>query len=114
MFKSIVVGTDGSSGASQAVLTAAELAATQPESVLHIVTVQKPLSPTAMAAGEMVAAAPVGAEASWEDEIKRELEHTLGPRGGDRRDRRRHPHRDARPVREPGRGALRHGRPPRG
>jgi nucleotide-binding universal stress UspA family protein len=78
MFKSIVVGTDGSSGASQAVLTAAELAATQPESVLHIVTVQKPLSPTAMAAGEMVAAAPVGAEASWEDEIKRELEHTLG------------------------------------
>ena len=44
MFSSIVVGTDGSEGASKAVLAAAELAATQPEAVLHIVTVQKPLS----------------------------------------------------------------------
>ena len=70
MFKSIVVGTDGSEGASKAVLAAAELAATQPEAVLHIVTVQKPLSATAMAAGEMAAAAPVAAERSWEDEIK--------------------------------------------
>ena len=78
MFKAIVVGTDGSEGASKAVQAAAALAATQPESVLHIVTVQKPLSPTAMAAGEIAAAAPVAAEASWEDEIKRELEQTLG------------------------------------
>jgi len=78
MFRTIVVGTDGSAGASKAVLAAAELAVTQPDSVLHIVTVQKPLSPTAMAAGEMAAAAPVAAEANWEDEIKRELEQTLG------------------------------------
>jgi nucleotide-binding universal stress UspA family protein len=64
MFRSIVVGTDGSVGASKAVL-------------LHIVTVQKPLSATAMAAGEMAAAAPVAAERSWEDEIKTELDSTL-------------------------------------
>jgi nucleotide-binding universal stress UspA family protein len=78
MFKAIVVGTDGSATASKAVLAAAELAASQPDAVLHIVTVQKPLSPTAMAAGEMAAAAPVAAEASWEEEIKRELATTLG------------------------------------
>jgi len=78
MFRSIVVGTDGSPGASMAVLAAAELAATQPDAVLHIVTVQKPMSPTAMAAGEMAAAAPVGAERDWESEIRRELEQTLG------------------------------------
>jgi nucleotide-binding universal stress UspA family protein len=77
MFKSIVVGTDGSASASKAVLAAAELAATQPEAVLHIVTVQKPLSASAMAAGEMAAAAPVAAERDWEDEIKVELESTL-------------------------------------
>jgi nucleotide-binding universal stress UspA family protein len=77
MFRSIVVGTDGSAGASEAVLAAAELAATQPDAVLHIVTVQKPLSPSAVAAGEMAAAAPVAAERSWEEEIKSELETTL-------------------------------------
>ena len=77
MFRSIVVGTDGSDRASEAVLAAAELAATQPEAVLHIVTVQKPLSGSAVAAGEMAAAAPVAAELSWEDEIKVELDATL-------------------------------------
>jgi nucleotide-binding universal stress UspA family protein len=77
MFRSIVVGTDGSESASKAVLAAAELAATQPGAVLHIVTVQKPLSPSALAAGEMAAAAPLAAERSWEDEIKVELESTL-------------------------------------
>jgi nucleotide-binding universal stress UspA family protein len=77
MFKSIVVGTDGSERASEAVLAAARLAATQPEAVLHIVTVQKPLSPSAVAAGEMAAAAPVAAERSWEEEIKTELQDTL-------------------------------------
>jgi nucleotide-binding universal stress UspA family protein len=78
MFKAIVVGTDGSEGASKAVLAAAELAATQPDSVLHIVTVQKPLSPAALSAGEMAAAAPVAAERNWEVEIREELERTLG------------------------------------
>ena len=77
MFKAIVVGTDGSERASEAVLKAAELAATQPGCVLHIVTVQKPLSPSAVAAGEMAAAAPVAAERSWEEEIKTELHDTL-------------------------------------
>jgi len=77
MFRSIVVGTDGSARASEAVLAAAELAATQPEAVLHIVTVQKPLSGSAVAAGEMAAAAPVAAERSWEEEIKTELEDAL-------------------------------------
>src|SRR5215216_2018322 len=66
MFKSIVVGTDGSERASEAVLAAAELAATQPEAVLHIVTVQKPLSGSAVAA-----------ERGWEEEIKTELEQAL-------------------------------------
>src|SRR5439155_17256545 len=73
----IVVGTDGSVRASKAVLAAAELAATQPGAVLHIVTVQKPLSSTALAAGEMAAAAPVAAELGWEDEIRAELDATL-------------------------------------
>src|SRR5690348_16196660 len=77
MFRSIVVGTDGSDSASEAVRAAAELAATQPGAVLHIVTVQKPLSASAMAAGEMAAAAPVSAERDWEEEIKSELETTL-------------------------------------
>ena len=77
MFKSIVVGTDGSDRASEAVLAAAELAATQPEAVLHIVTVQKPLSPSAVAAGEMAASAPIAAERTWEEEIKTELEDAL-------------------------------------
>jgi nucleotide-binding universal stress UspA family protein len=78
MFKAIVVGTDGTESASKAVLAAAELAASQPGSVLHIVTVQKPLSPTALAASEMAASAPVAAERGWEEEIKAELEQTLG------------------------------------
>jgi nucleotide-binding universal stress UspA family protein len=78
MFKSIVVGTDGSEGASKAVFAAAELAATQPEAVLHIVTVQKPLSATALAASEMAASVPMAAERGWEQEIKAELEQTLG------------------------------------
>src|SRR3954467_9166786 len=78
MFKSIVVGTDGSEGASKAVFAAAELAATQPEAVLHIVTVQKPLSATALAASERAASVPMAAERGWEQEIKAELEQTLG------------------------------------
>lgn len=77
MFQTIVVGTDGSVGANKAVLAAAELAATQGACTLHIVTVQKPLSPTALAASEMAASAPVAAQANWEDEIKGELDRLL-------------------------------------
>ena len=78
MFKAIVVGTDGSDGGNRAVLAAADLAATQPGSVLHIVSVQKPLSATALAASEMAAAAPIAAEMNWEAEIREELEARLG------------------------------------
>jgi nucleotide-binding universal stress UspA family protein len=78
MFKAIVVGTDGSDGASKAVVTAAEIAASQPGAVLHIVTVQKPLSPTAISASELAAASPIAAERNWEVEIREELERTLG------------------------------------
>jgi len=77
MFKTIVVGTDGSEGAARAVTAAAQLAATQPDAVLHIVTVQKPMSPTAMAASEMAVAAPVAAQKSWEDEVRGELDQVL-------------------------------------
>src|SRR3954465_3994396 len=73
MFRSIVGGTDGSERASEAGLAAAGLAGPQPEAVLHIVPVQKPLSGSAVAAGEMAAAAPVAAERSWEEAIKSEL-----------------------------------------
>ena len=77
MFKAIVVGTDGSSSASKAVLAAAALAATQPGAVLHIVTVQKPLSSTAIAAGDMASAAPQALTHDWDSEIRTELESTL-------------------------------------
>jgi nucleotide-binding universal stress UspA family protein len=77
MFQTILVGTDGSAGANKAVLGAAELAASQGACTLHIVTVQKPLSPTALAASEMAASAPVAAQANWEDEIKGELDKLL-------------------------------------
>jgi nucleotide-binding universal stress UspA family protein len=77
MFQTIVVGTDGSTGANKAVLAAAELAGSQGACTLHIVTVQKPLSPTALAASEMAASAPVAAQAHWEDEIKGELDKLL-------------------------------------
>lgn len=77
MFRTILVGTDGGAAANKAVMGAARLAATQGVCTLHIVTVQKPLSPTAMAAAEMSAAAPVAAQANWEEEIRGELDRLL-------------------------------------
>ena len=44
MFKTIVVGTDGSEGAMRAVAAAADLAASQGGATLHIVSVQKPMA----------------------------------------------------------------------
>jgi nucleotide-binding universal stress UspA family protein len=76
MFKTIVVGTDGSAGAAKAVLGAAGLAASQGECTLHIVTVQKPVSSNALAASELAASAPV-AEADWEEEIRADLDRLL-------------------------------------
>ena len=77
MFRTIVVGTDGSAGAAKAVLGAAELAASQGACTLHIVTVQKPVSTTALAASEMAASAPITAEADWEEEMRSELDRLL-------------------------------------
>jgi nucleotide-binding universal stress UspA family protein len=77
MFRSIVVGTDGTASAAKAVLGAAQLAASQGGSTLHIVTVQKPLSTTAIAAADLASAAPVAAETNWEEEIRGELDRLL-------------------------------------
>ncbi len=52
MFKTIVVGTDGSDTAARAVLMAGELAAATDGAVLHIVSVGKGVSRTAVALAE--------------------------------------------------------------
>ena len=77
MFRAIVVGTDGSVGASKAVLAAAELAATQPEAVLHIVTVQKPLSTDGTRRVRDGGRRADRRRAQLGGEIKTELEQTL-------------------------------------
>jgi nucleotide-binding universal stress UspA family protein len=82
MFKTIVVGTDGSEGAARAVLAAADVAAGSSEAVLHIVSVQKPMAASAIASAEVAAAAPVSAELDWEDDARRRLENALGEAAG--------------------------------
>jgi nucleotide-binding universal stress UspA family protein len=78
MFKTIVVGTDGSEGAMRAVQVAADLAASQSGgATLHIVTVQKPVAATAMASGEMAVSGAAAAGVEWEDEVRKVLEGTL-------------------------------------
>ena len=52
MFKTIVVGTDGSDTAARAVQMAGELAAATADAVLHIVSVGKGVSRTAVALAE--------------------------------------------------------------
>jgi nucleotide-binding universal stress UspA family protein len=76
MFKSIVVGTDGSETAFRAVSTAAELASAL-GATLHLVSVAKPVAATSWAAAEMVAAAPVAAQADWQEAVRTDLEETL-------------------------------------
>ena len=63
MFQSIIVGTDGSDGASRAVRAAAALG-TPGETRLHIVCVAKPPKMQALAAAENVPTAALG---TWED-----------------------------------------------
>ena len=76
MYRSIVVGTDGSEGAMRAVEIAADLAAAAGGgATLHIVSVQKPMAASAMASSEMAMASGAGVE--WEDEARRTLEGTL-------------------------------------
>jgi nucleotide-binding universal stress UspA family protein len=77
MFKTIVVGTDGSEGASRAVMLAADLAATQGDAALHIVSVQKPMAATAIATSEMAVSSGSAAGVQWEEEARAELEGTL-------------------------------------
>jgi len=77
MFTTILVGTDGSVGATKAVQEAAELAAVCPGATLHIVTVQKPMAATAVASAELATATPAGAEIEWESETRERLEQLL-------------------------------------
>ena len=83
MFRTIVVGTDGSDTAFHAVTAAAELAALVGEgATLHIVSVVKPASTSAIAAGELAAAAPAAADLDWQDAARHDLEGKLeGIRG---------------------------------
>jgi nucleotide-binding universal stress UspA family protein len=77
MFRTILVGTDGTITASRAVAEAADLAAAVPGSVLHIVSVQKPMAAAAIASAEMATAAPAGAELEWEESARTALERLL-------------------------------------
>ena len=78
MFRTVVVGTDGSDSAFQAVEAAADLVGRLGEgATLHIVSVVKPASTSAMAAGELAAAAPAAADMAWQDEARIDLERQL-------------------------------------
>lgn len=78
MFRTVVVGTDGSDSAFRAVEAAARLgAALGNGATLHIVSVVKPASMSAMAAGELAAAAPAAADLAWQEEARADLEGKL-------------------------------------
>jgi len=78
MFRTVVVGTDGSDTAFAAVEAAAELVGKIGDgATLHIVSVVKPTSTSAMAAGEMAASAPAAADLQWQDEARANLEGQL-------------------------------------
>jgi nucleotide-binding universal stress UspA family protein len=76
MFKTIVVGTDGSERATQAVQIAADLAARQDGATLHIVSVQKPIAAT-LGSSEMAVAGSAAAAMEWEEDARHNLEGTL-------------------------------------
>ena len=50
MFKTVLVGTDGSDNATKAVKAAADMIADDPDATLHIVTAFRPLTPAEMTA----------------------------------------------------------------
>ena len=83
MFRTVLVGTDGSDSAFQAVEAAADLVARVGAGgdgagvTLHIVSVVKPASTSAMAAGELTAAAPAAADMAWQDQVRADLEGQL-------------------------------------
>jgi nucleotide-binding universal stress UspA family protein len=73
MFQSIIVGTDGSDGATRAVRAAAVLG-TPGQTRLHVACVAKPAKMQALAAAENV---PTAAFGTWEDAAKETLETVL-------------------------------------
>jgi nucleotide-binding universal stress UspA family protein len=77
MFKTIVVGTDGSESAMHAVQIAADLAASQGDATLHIVSVQKPMASSAIASSEMAVAGSAAAAMEWEEDARKNIEGTL-------------------------------------
>lgn len=77
MFRTIVVGTDGTESAMRAVQVAADLAASQGGAALHVVSVQKPMAATAIAASEMAMASAAATTVEWEQEARQLLEGTL-------------------------------------
>jgi len=77
MFRTILVGTDGSETAAHAVAIAADLAATQEGATLHIVCVQKPIGSSVLGTSEMAVAGSAAAAMQWEEDAKNNLDQTL-------------------------------------
>ena len=75
MFKSIVVGTDGSESAAHAVQAAAELAGAETGAVLHIVSATKPVSSAAVGVSQTAGMA-LG-EGQWQEDAYRDLNEML-------------------------------------
>ena len=78
MFKSIVVGTDGSDTAARAVQMAGRLAAASDDAVLHIVSVAKPLSQTVVALADSGPAPSGVARAELDADTTSALNQVLG------------------------------------
>jgi len=77
MFKTIVVGTDGSETAARAVQTAAEIAGASGDSVLHIVSVAKPVSQTAVGLAQSAPAGTGVMQAQLEDDAVKGVQELL-------------------------------------
>jgi nucleotide-binding universal stress UspA family protein len=77
MFKSIVVGTDGSETATRAVEVAAELAGAEDGAVLHIVSVTKPVSAAAVGLSQIAPAGAGVVQGQWQDDAVRDLNEQL-------------------------------------
>jgi nucleotide-binding universal stress UspA family protein len=83
MFRTVVVGTDGSDTAYQAVEAAAELAASMGDgATLHVVSVVKPASTSAFAAGGLATSAPMAADVVRQDHDRIRLEGQLSSVAG--------------------------------
>jgi nucleotide-binding universal stress UspA family protein len=78
MFKTIVVGTDGSDTAARAVQLAADLVAASDDAVLHIVSVAKPVSQTVVALADSGPAPSGLARAELDADTTSALNELLG------------------------------------